>query len=55
MVLIYGGSSIKKNGIYDEVILILRDGHKNVAEISDVMSNSTLPKLYEGIEIACQH
>lgn len=55
VVLIYGGGSIKKNGIYDEVIQILRDNHKNVAEISGVMPNPTLPKLYEGIEIARQH
>lgn len=55
VVLIYGGGSIKKNGIYDEVLQILRDNHKNVAEISGVMPNPTLPKLYEGIEIARQH
>lgn len=55
VVLIYGGSSIKKNGIYGEVTQILRDNHENVAEISGVMPNPTLPKLYEGIEIARQH
>lgn len=55
VVLIYGGGSIKKNGIYDEVLQILRDNHKSVAEISGVMPNPTLPKLYEGIEIARQH
>lgn len=55
VVLIYGGGSIKKNGIYDEVIKILHDNGKNVAEISGVMPNPTLPKLYEGIEIARKH
>ena len=29
VVLIYGGGSIKKNGIYDEVIRILKDNGKN--------------------------
>lgn len=55
VVLIYGGGSIKKNGIYDEVIKILKAQDKNVAEISGVMPNPTLPKLYEGIEIARKH
>ena len=52
VVLIYGGGSIKKNGIYDDVIKILEAQGKNVAEIAGVMPNPTLAKLYEGIEIA---
>ena len=52
IVLIYGGGSIKKNGIYDEVINILKENDKNVIEISGVMPNPVVEKLYEGIEIA---
>lgn len=55
VVLIYGGGSIKTNGIYDDVIQILKSNGKDVAEISGVMPNPTLPKLYEGIEIARKH
>ena len=55
VVLIYGGGSIKKNGIYDAVIQILKDNGKEVAEIAGVMPNPTLPKLYEGIEISRRH
>ncbi|MDD6382132.1 MAG: iron-containing alcohol dehydrogenase [Selenomonadaceae bacterium] len=55
VVLIYGGGSIKKNGIYDDVVKILEAQGKNVAEISGIMPNPTLAKLYEGIEIARQH
>ncbi|MEE1006989.1 MAG: iron-containing alcohol dehydrogenase [Acutalibacteraceae bacterium] len=55
IVLVYGGGSIKKNGIYDEVIEILKKNGKNVAEIAGVMPNPTLAKLYEGIEIARAH
>ena len=55
VVLIYGGGSIKKNGIYDDVCRILKDNGKKVAEISGVMPNPTLEKLYEGIEIARDH
>lgn len=55
IVLIYGGGSIKKNGIYDEVYEILKSAGKNVAEISGVMPNPTLEKLYEGVKIAKEH
>ena len=54
-VLIYGGGSIKKNGIYDAVMEILKKNGKNVAEISGVRPNPTLAKLYEGIETARNH
>ena len=55
IVLIYGNGSIKRNGIYDSVISILKKQVKNIAEISGVMPNPTLEKLYEGIEIARKH
>ena len=52
VVLIYGGGSIKKNGIYDTIIEILKEAGKNVVEDGGVMSNPTVKKLYEGIDIA---
>lgn len=55
VLLVYGGGSIKKNGIYDAVIDILKKNNKNVAEVSGVMPNPTLEKLYEGLEIARAH
>ena len=55
VVLVYGGGSIKKNGIYDYVLRILTESGKNVAEISGVMPNPTLSKLREGIKIAREH
>lgn len=55
IVLVYGGGSIIKNGIYDAVKDILKNNEKKVAEISGVMPNPTLEKLYEGIEIARKH
>ena len=55
VVLVYGGGSIKKNGIYDAVIEILKECGKDVAEIAGVMPNPTLEKLYEGMEIARAH
>ena len=55
VVLVYGGGSIKKNGIYSAVTDILKKSGKNVAEISGVMPNPTLAKLYEGVETARSH
>ena len=52
VVLVYGGGSIKKNGIYDEVVEILKANGKNISEILGVMPNPTVEKLYEGVEIA---
>lgn len=50
--LVYGGGSIKKNGIYDSVVEILKSNGKNIFEDAGVMPNPTVEKLYEGVEIA---
>lgn len=52
IMLVYGGGSIKKNGIYDEVVKILKNNNKTIIEDGGVMPNPTVEKLYEGIEIA---
>ena len=52
VLLVYGGGSIKKNGIYDTVITALKEAGKEVTELSGVMPNPTLEKLNEGIKIA---
>lgn len=53
--LVYGGGSIKKNGIYDAVAGILQSEGKTVTEIAGVMPNPTIHKLYEGMEAARQN
>lgn len=50
--LIYGGGSIKKNGLYDSIIEILRKNGKEIFEDAGVMPNPTIEKLREGIKIA---
>ena len=55
IVLIYGGGSIKKNGVYDAVIKILAENGKNVVEDAGVMPNPTADKLREGVKIAREH
>ncbi|MDE7289761.1 MAG: iron-containing alcohol dehydrogenase, partial [Oscillospiraceae bacterium] len=52
IMLIYGGGSIKKNGIYDSVLEILKANGKTVFEDAGVMPNPTVEKLYEGCKIA---
>ena len=55
ILLVYGGGSIKKSDLYDEIIAILKDCGKNVAEVSGVMPNPTVDKLREGVAIAREH
>ena len=50
--LVYGGGSIKKNGIYEQVIAALEAAGKTVVEDAGVMPNPTVEKLNEGIAIA---
>ena len=51
IMLCYGGGSIKKNGIYDDVMRVLKEAEKNVFEDPGVMPNPTVEKLYEGCKI----
>ena len=50
--LVYGGGSIKKNGIYDQVVEILKANGKEIFEDAGVMPNPTVEKLNEGVRIA---
>lgn len=52
VLLVYGGGSIKKNGIYNQLITILNECGKEVTELPGVMSNPTLDKLNEGVSLA---
>lgn len=55
VMLAYGGGSIKKNGIYDKVMALLKANGKTVFEDAGVMPNPTVEKLYEGCKIARQN
>lgn len=52
VMLCYGSGSIKKNGIYDQVMDILKASGKKVVEDAGVMPNPTVEKLYEGCRLA---
>lgn len=52
VMLVYGGGSIKKNGIYAKVVQLLEANGKEIFEDPGVMPNPTVEKLYEGCRIA---
>ena len=52
VMLAYGGGSIKRNGVYDEVMGILNAKGKRVVEFSGIMSNPTYAKVQEGAKLA---
>lgn len=52
VLLTYGGGSIKRNGVYDDVISALKTAGKEVVELPGVMPNPTVEKLNEGIKVA---
>lgn len=52
VLLVYGGGSIKKTGLYDKIVNILADCGKQVSEVAGVMPNPTVQKLYEGCKVA---
>lgn len=52
VLLVYGGGSIKKNGIYVKVVEILKANGKTVYEDAGVMPNPTNEKLIEGVKRA---
>ncbi len=51
----YGGGSIKKNGIYDAAVEILKKCGKNVYELSGIMPNPRTEKVIEGVELCQKH
>ena len=52
VMLAYGGGSIRKNGIYDEMMALLKAAGKHVVEFTGIMSNPTYEKVQEGARLA---
>ena len=52
VMLVYGGGSVKANGIYDEMVSLLKKAGKEVVEFSGVMPNPTYAKVQEGAALA---
>ena len=52
VMLAYGGGSVKRNGVYDEIMSILNAAGKRVVEFSGIMSNPTYAKVQENAKLA---
>ncbi len=52
VLLVYGGGSIKRTGLYDQIRKILQENGKDVYEDAGVMPNPTVEKLNEGCQRA---
>lgn len=52
VMLAFGGGSVKKNGVYDEVKALLTQAGKKVVDFSGIMSNPTYTKVQEGAALA---
>lgn len=52
VMLAYGGRSLKRSGLYDRLVKILRDAGKEIVEFSGIMPNPTLEKVREGARLA---
>lgn len=55
VLLAYGGGSIKRNGVYEELTGILQAAGKTVTEFAGIMSNPTWAKVQEGARLAREH
>ena len=52
VMLAYGGGSVKRNGVYEELMGLLTAVGKTVTEFSGIMSNPTYAKVQEGAKLA---
>lgn len=55
VLLVYGKGSVKKSGLYDEIIAILQKAGKTVVELSGIKSNPTYAQLLEGAKLVREH
>ena len=52
VLLAYGGGSVKRNGIYDELKNLLEKAGKRIVEFTGIMPNPTYDKVQEGEQLA---
>ncbi len=51
VMLAYGGGSVKRSGLYDELVTMLNQAGKKVVDFGGIMSNPTYAKVLEGVEV----
>ena len=52
VMLAYGGGSVKKSGVYDQMVDLLKKAGKTVVDFSGIMPNPTYVKVQEGAALA---
>ena len=52
VMLAYGGGSVKRSGVFDEICGLLKEAGKEVVEFSGIMPNPTYKKVQEGATFA---
>lgn len=52
VMLAYGGGSVKKNGVYDEICGYLKEAGKEIVDFQGIMPNPTYKKVQEGAALA---
>jgi alcohol dehydrogenase YqhD (iron-dependent ADH family) len=52
VMLAYGGGSVKKSGVYDRMMGLLKEAGKTVVDFSGIMPNPTYAKVQEGAALA---
>ena len=55
VMLAYGGGSLKKSGVYDQMISILAEAGKTVVAFGGIMPNPTYAKVQEGAKLVKEH
>ena len=55
VMLVYGGGSVKRAGIYDEIVSILTACGKSITEYGGISANPTADQVYAGIKLTRTH
>ena len=55
VLLAYGGSSLKRTGLYDSIVSWLKECEKNVTDFGGIMPNPTYAKVQEGARLVREH
>ncbi|MEG0109256.1 MAG: iron-containing alcohol dehydrogenase, partial [Lachnospiraceae bacterium] len=55
VLLVYGGGSIKRNGLYDSVTSILKQKGINIHELAGVEPNPRITTVRKGVELCREH
>jgi len=55
VLLVYGGGSIKRSGLYDQVLSLLKEGGASVTELAGVEPNPRLSTVHKGVSLCREH